>query len=63
VTEKENYDHVPFINGFFFCTDCDNDSKFVCITFCKLYPSFREPTEFLVCIVIFIYESCNQMNM
>jgi hypothetical protein len=22
----------------------DNDSKAVCITFCKLYPSFREPT-------------------
>jgi hypothetical protein len=38
---------VPFLNCFF-CTDYDNDFKVVCITFCKLYPSFREPTEFLL---------------
>jgi hypothetical protein len=37
-----------FWTGFLFCTDYDNDFKAVCITFCKLYPSFREPTEFLL---------------
>jgi hypothetical protein len=30
------------------CAETDNDSKVVCITFCKLYPSFREPTECLL---------------
>jgi hypothetical protein len=48
VTEKENDDYVPFLNRFFFGTDYDNDFKAVCITFCKLYPSFREPTEFVL---------------
>jgi hypothetical protein len=47
VTEKENDDYVPFLN-FFLCTEYNNDFKVVCITFCKLYPSFREPTEFLL---------------
>jgi hypothetical protein len=37
-----------FLIGFFFCTDYDNDFKVVCTTFCKLYPSFREPAEFLL---------------
>jgi hypothetical protein len=38
----------------FFCTDYDNDSKAVCTTFCKLYPSFREPTECLL-VWSFVY--------
>jgi hypothetical protein len=46
----------------FFCTEYDNDFKFVCIKFCKLYPSFREPTEFLL-VWSFLYEICNQMNI
>jgi hypothetical protein len=45
-----------------FCTDYDNDFKVVCITFCKLYPSFREPTDVLL-VWSFLYEICNQMNM
>jgi hypothetical protein len=44
-----------FLNGFFFCTYFDNDFKFFCITFCKLYPSFREPTEFLL-VWSFLYD-------
>jgi hypothetical protein len=54
VTEKENDDYVPFLNWFLFCTDYDNDFKAVCITFCKLYPSFREPTELLL-VWSFVY--------
>jgi hypothetical protein len=54
VTEKENNDFVPFLNWFLFCTGYDNDFKVVCITFCKLYPSFREPTEFLL-VWLFLY--------
>jgi hypothetical protein len=48
VTEKGNDGYVPSLNCFFFFTDYDNDFKVVCITFCKLYPSFREPTELLL---------------
>jgi hypothetical protein len=55
VNEKENDDYVPFLNCFF-CADYDNDFKVVCITFCKLYPSFREPTEFLL-VWLFLYTS------
>jgi hypothetical protein len=48
VTEKENDDYVPFFNCFIFCTDYNNDFKVGCMTFYKLYSSFREPTEFLL---------------
>jgi hypothetical protein len=45
-----------FLIGFFFCTDYENDFKVVCITFCKLYPSFREPTEFLLVCHLYIWD-------
>jgi hypothetical protein len=54
VTEIENDDYVLFLNWFLFCTEYDNDFKVVCITFCKLYPGFREPTEFLL-VWSFVY--------
>jgi hypothetical protein len=48
VTEKENDNYVFHFWTGFFCTDYDNDFKFVYITFRKLYLSFSEPNDFLV---------------